>query len=98
MPLTRFCSEENLRQITVSPSHGNFVVSIVFDNGKDFPVTRPPHRMIGIDLGVDNTAAITNNSGLPCLLFKGGVYKAAAFLKAESLGEMFGRRTTTESR
>lgn len=54
--------------------------------------------MIGIDLGVDNTAAITNNSGLPCLLFKGGVYKAAAFLKAESLGEMFGRRTTTESR
>lgn len=65
-----------LKQITVSPSHGNFVISLIFDDGKAVPVTRPPHRMVGIDLGVDNTAAITNNLGLPCLLFKGGVLKS----------------------
>ena len=51
-------------------------MSLVFDDEKETPVTRPPHRMVGIDLGVDNTAAITNNLGLPCLLFKGGVLKS----------------------
>ena len=65
-----------LMQITVKPNHGNYIVSLVFDNGKENPVTRPPHRMVGIDLGVDNTATITNNLGLPCLLFKGGVLKS----------------------
>lgn len=65
-----------LMQITVKPNHGNYIVSLVFDDEKENPVTRPPHRMVGIDLGVDNTAAITNNLGLPCLLFKGGVLKS----------------------
>ena len=65
-----------LKQITVKPNHGNYIVSLVFDDKKEIPVTRPPHRMVGIDLGVDNTAAITNNLGLPCLLFKGGVLKS----------------------
>lgn len=65
-----------LKQITVKPNHGNYIVSLVFDDEKETPVTRPPHRMVGIDLGVDNTAAITNNLGLPCLLFKGGVLKS----------------------
>ena len=57
-----------LMQVTVTPSHGNFILSFIFNDGKEKPVTKPPHRMVGIDLGVDNTAAITNNLGLPCLL------------------------------
>ena len=65
-----------LMQVTVTPSHGNFILSFIFNDGKEKPVTKPPHRMVGIDLGVDNTAAITNNLGLPCLLFKGGVMKS----------------------
>lgn len=65
-----------LKQITVKPNHGNYIVSFVFDNGKENPVARLPHHMVGIDLGVDNTAAITNNLGLPCLLFKGGALKS----------------------
>lgn len=65
-----------LKQITVKPNHGNYIVSFVFDNGKENHVARLPHHMVGIDLGVDNTAAITNNLGLPCLLFKGGALKS----------------------
>ena len=65
-----------LKQITVKPNHGNYIVSFVFDNGKENPVARLPHHMVGIDLGVDNTAAITNNLGLPCLLFKGSALKS----------------------
>ncbi len=65
-----------LMQVTVTPNHGNFILSFIFNDGKGKPVTKPPHRMVGIDLGVDNTAAITNNLGLPCLLFKGGVMKS----------------------
>lgn len=65
-----------LMQVTVTPNHGNFILSFIFDDGQEKPVTKPPHRMVGIDLGVDNTAAITNNLGLPCLLFKGGVMKS----------------------
>ena len=83
-----------LKQVTVSPSHDTFVLSFVFDDEKEVPVAKTPHRMIGIDLGVDNTAAITNNLGLPCLLFKGGVMKSINQLYNKKMAKIQSKQTT----
>ena len=52
-------------------------VYLTFDDGKPGPVMKEqPERICAIDFGVENLAAITNNVGLPCLLFKGRVLKS----------------------
>lgn len=72
MPITG-----RLKQVEVLPSHGIFVVSLIWDDGAGQPEpVAEPKRICAIDLGVNNLAAITNNLGLPCLLFKGGVAKS----------------------
>lgn len=66
-----------LKQVEVLPTHGIFVVSLIWDAGAGQPEpVAEPKRICAIDLGVNNLAAITNNLGLPCLLFKGGVAKS----------------------
>ena len=67
-----------LKQVKVIPTHGIFVISLTTEvKGKPPALAEGPQRIIGIDLGVNNFAAITNNLGKPCLLFKGGVAKSA---------------------
>lgn len=67
-----------LKQVTITPVHGVFQIAIVSDNGKDIPpVLVTSKRTCHIDFGVNNLAAMTNNIGQPCLLFKGGVVKSA---------------------
>lgn len=65
-----------LQQVTITPTHGIFVIALVFDDEKADPMPKPVDRICAIDVGVNNFAAITNNSGLPCLLFKGGAIKS----------------------
>ena len=67
-----------LKQVKIIPTHGIFVVSLTTEVKGELPTpVEIPQRIIGIDLGVNNFAAITNNLGKPCLLFKGGVAKSA---------------------
>lgn len=65
-----------LKQASIVPTHGIFMLILVFDDGKSSPVQKEVSRICAIDMGVDNIAAITNNIGKPCLLFKGGVAKS----------------------
>lgn len=68
-----------LKQVEVKPYYGKFQVCVVYDDmipGKQKPF-RQPERIIAIDFGVDNIAAIANNIGESGLLFKGGIVKAA---------------------
>ena len=65
-------------RVKIIPTHGIFVVSLTTEVKGELPTpVEIPQRIIGIDLGVNNFAAITNNLGKPCLLFKGGVAKSA---------------------
>ena len=102
IPKRMFISDMPMRgrlmQVTVKPNHGNFVLSFVFEDGKEKPVTKPPHRMAGIDLGVDNAAAITNNLGLPCLLFKGGVMKSINQLYNKKMAKIQSEQTKGTSK
>ena len=66
-----------LKEVHVSPKYGRYQLSLVFDDGKALSVMEErPERIAAIDPGVNNLMAVTNNCGLPCLLFKGGVIKS----------------------
>lgn len=65
-----------LKQVTIKPNHGIFIVSFVFENSDKNPEFVEPRRICSIDPGLENLAAITSNIGAPCLLLKGGVVKS----------------------
>ena len=68
-----------LKQVEVRPYYGKFQVCVVYDDmipGKQKSF-RQPERIIAIDFGVDNIAAIANNISESGLLFKGGIVKSA---------------------
>ena len=66
-----------LKHVTVTPANGVFVIGFVFQ--KDIDITEQTGdscRIVGIDFGVNNMMAVTNNCGLPCLLYKGNIVKS----------------------
>ncbi|MDO4478525.1 MAG: transposase [Lachnospiraceae bacterium] len=68
----------SLRQVMVKPRFDLFTVNIVLEDG--IPqvdlMSETPERICAIDLGIRNFAAISNNAGLPAILFKGGIIKS----------------------
>lgn len=68
--------EGKLKQVDVSWYHGVYKVCAVFQT-EDIPQPEVhPRKIFSVDIGVNNLAAITNNAGHPCYLFKGGVLKS----------------------
>lgn len=66
-----------LKEVKVKPFHDIFHVFLVLDDGQPEPaLSKAPERICAIDFGASNFAAISNNAGLPFLLFKGGVLKS----------------------
>lgn len=63
----------NLKEVKAVPYHGDFLVICTFAC-PDASAPDVPHAC-GIDLGVDNTAALVSNNGY-CLLYKGGAVKS----------------------
>lgn len=62
-----------LKEVKAVPYHGDFLVICTFAC-PDASAPEAPHAC-GIDLGVDNTAALVSSNGY-CLLYKGGAVKA----------------------
>lgn len=62
-----------LKEVKAVPYHGDFLVICTFAC-PDTSAPDAPHAC-GIDLGVDNTAALVSSNGY-CLLYKGGAVKA----------------------
>ena len=70
--------EARLKDVTVTPGDGRYEFSFKFETAEDAPaLPDTPGRICAIDFGVENFMAVTNNCGLPCLLYKGGAGKAA---------------------
>ena len=75
--LPRYLSDAKLVEVQIKPYYNGYRISVITDNGKEPKTPKEERkRIIAIDLGVSNFAAITNNIGEPCLLFKGGVVKS----------------------
>lgn len=66
-----------LAEVKIKPVGNNFEVILTFDDEKAAPeIKEISNRIIGIDLGIDNIAAISNNIGLHPIIIKGNVIKS----------------------
>jgi putative transposase len=73
----------------VCPNNGEYEIHFTFEIEKpDKTISDCPSRIIGIDLGVNNLMAVTNNCGLPCFLFKGGIIKSVNQLYNKKLSKI----------
>ena len=66
-----------LKTVKIVPYHDIFILAFTFDIGDAPKKKKKGKRIIAIDEGVENFAAITNNIGKPSLLYKGGAIKSA---------------------
>ena len=66
-----------LKNVTIKPVNGVYEIGFVFETASEEKIFKEkPLRAAGIDFGVGNLMAVTNNCGLPCLLYKGGIVKS----------------------
>lgn len=87
-------SQGRLKQVTVTPYHGVMHVQAVFDDEALPPsACSEPKRICAIDFGVNNIAAISNNIGKECLLFKGGVVKSANQWYNKRIADIMSKQT-----
>lgn len=64
---------DKLAEVKIQPYYGRFLILLsIKEHDIEFPKLEPT-RICSIDLGIKNFAAITNNIGLPNMLFKGKV-------------------------
>ena len=65
-----------LKEVKIIPDNGTYVVSLVLQETTTVQKPEVSDRIAAIDIGVENLMAVTNNCGLPCLLYKGGIVKS----------------------
>lgn len=65
-----------LMEVHVTPVNGIFQMSFVFDDGILVYPCKRHKRIAAVDPGIDNLMAVTNNCGLPNLLFNGKPLKS----------------------
>ena len=66
----------NLKEVRVSPTYGKFKVEIVTETSEPALEHVDNHRYMSIDLGINNIATITTNTGAIPVLVKGSVIKS----------------------
>ncbi|MFD0770639.1 RNA-guided endonuclease InsQ/TnpB family protein [Bacillus sp. CGMCC 1.60114] len=67
---------ENLKEVRVSPVYGKFKVEIVTEQSDSVLKYVDNNRYMSIDLGINNIATITTNTGTIPVLVKGNVIKS----------------------
>ena len=84
-----------LMEVHVTPMNGSYQFSFVFEDGMQKPelMTPEPERIAAIDFGVENFMAVTNNCGLPCILYKGRVIKSANQMYNRKIAEIANSQT-----
>ena len=68
-------NDSTLQQVYVDYEYGNMALTLILKDRPYEPRVCEPNRIIGIDLGLDNFAAISNNIGETPILIKGKVIK-----------------------
>ena len=88
-----------LQKVTVNYQYGVFYVNFILDDNKEYaPMATHSERICAIDIGVNNIAAVTNNIGEPCMLFKGGVAKSANNLYNKQLVQIRDKYCTDDNK
>lgn len=66
----------NICQVRIIPRYTCYIIEIVYEKEKRFNESIDNELFIGIDLGINNLAAITSNTGLPPILINGRPLKS----------------------
>lgn len=83
-----------LKQACIVPENGRFCIRFQFEVSRELPkVNEKPNRISSIDFGVDNLMSVTNNCGLPCLIYKGGVAKSINQLYNKQVAKIVSEQT-----
>ena len=85
-------TEGAFQQVRIIPSRDYVELELVFRVAKEEPTPKrdTPERILGIDLGVDNFAAVSNNIGQPPLLVKGTVIKSQNYFYNRQRAHYYG--------
>jgi putative transposase len=88
---------QKINEVRIVPHGHSYVIEVVYTDG-EYPEERKGNRSIGIDLGVNNLCAITNNVGLKPILINGRPIKSINQyynkLKAKYMSYVGGRGTS----
>ena len=77
IPFGKAVSGVRLKEATITPNNGVYVITIVLQSEKEKPaLNSEPNRIASIDTGVNNLMAVTNNCGLQSVLYKGEICKS----------------------
>lgn len=83
-----------LKQASVVPENGRYRLAFAFEAAEELPKPAAnPKRACAVDLGVDNFMAVTNNCGLPLLLYKGGPVKSVNQLYNKKIAAIVSEQT-----
>lgn len=78
LPCGKMPPGARLKEVQCRPEKRGFLVFAIYEADDACPDGNNPPMpyAAAIDLGVDNLAAIVNNAGVPCRIYKGGAAKA----------------------
>ena len=65
-----------LKEVKCSPSGNNFLLLVTYETDATVHSGDMPYTA-AVDFGIDNLAAVVTDAGIPCLIYKGGICKAA---------------------
>ena len=84
-----------LKEVRILPDNGTYLLSLTLEcpNLKIEVKKDTSTRIIAIDFGVRNLMAVTNNCGLPCLLYQGGILKSANQLYNKKIAKIVSQQT-----
>lgn len=91
--------DARLKEVTVSPDHDRYRCCFKFEVSTTLqPATETSARICAVDFGVENLMAVTNNCGLPCLLYKGGIVKSINQLYNKTIAKIVSEQTKASGR
>ncbi|MCD8295784.1 MAG: transposase [Clostridia bacterium] len=82
-----------LKEVRIVPYHNVFIIHAVTEEEAEECKYLDPNKIFSIDLGVNNLAAVANNFGAPCLIFKGGAIKSANQLYNKQMARIQSEQT-----
>lgn len=65
-----------LQEVRIVPTYGEYVIEIVYTIGQPSALSEKPTYVMGVDLGVNNFAALTSNTGNQPVIIRGRVLKS----------------------
>ncbi|AZV42442.1 RNA-guided endonuclease InsQ/TnpB family protein [Peribacillus asahii] len=70
------CLDGKLQEVRIIPRYGHYVIELVMKTKNEVEITKKTEKLMSIDMGIDNLAAITTNTGMEPLIIKGTPVKS----------------------